>query len=172
MEMREKHAALQRWLDLCRMHRRPCTACHVQHAAAALPQRKMPDEPYLENKDDLMLCQLCCRLTIFLVYNAYPERSKTETWEKRLTCISWMFGCYKTMIQQVEGRQACCSHFIPHHIVHKQVPQTRAYCSAINISSQGYVYHEQCSASHSLQPQQPGDSTVSSAASGVPSCSC
>ena len=49
-------------------------------------------------------CCLCCRLTIFLVYNAYPERSKTETWEKRLTCISWMFGCYKTMIQQVEGR--------------------------------------------------------------------
>ena len=47
-----------------------------------------------------------CRLTIFLVYNAYHARSKTETWEKRLSCISWVFGCYKTMMQQVDGRQA------------------------------------------------------------------
>ena len=39
------------------------------------------------------------------MYNAYHARSKTETWEKRLTCISWMFGCYKTMMQQVDGRQ-------------------------------------------------------------------
>ena len=46
-----------------------------------------------------------CRLTIFVVYNAYPARTKTETWEKRLSCISWVFGCYKTMMQQVNGRQ-------------------------------------------------------------------
>ena len=40
-----------------------------------------------------------------MVYNAYTARTKTETWEKRLSCISWTFGCYKTMMQRVDGRQ-------------------------------------------------------------------
>lgn len=94
---------------LCWLRCRPCTTCHGQHAAAAFPNKSMQNTPDLCTRNGLRLCQLCCRLTIFVVYNAYPERSKTETWEKRLTCISWTFGCYKTMIQQVEGRQACCS---------------------------------------------------------------
>ena len=97
---------------------------------------------------------MCCRLTIFLVYNAYPERSKTETWEKRLTCISWMFGCYKTMIQQVEGRQACCSHHILRHTVHKQMLQTKAYCPAVISFDQAMHTMEARSAIYSSQPQK------------------
>lgn len=44
------------------------------------------------------------RLTVYVVYNAYPARAKVHTWEKRVVCISWVFGCYKTMMQQVDGR--------------------------------------------------------------------
>ena len=71
---------------------------------------------------------MCCRLTIFLVYNAYPERSKTETWEKRLTCISWMFGCYKTMIQQVEGQ---ASLLLP--------PYFTSHCTQANATDKGIL---------------------------------
>ena len=112
------------------------------------------------------LCCVCCRLTIFLVYNAYPERSKTETWEKRLTCISWMFGCYKTMIQQVEGRQACCSYPTSSHTVHKQMPQTRADYRQLTAPVKAMPTITQQSAPHSSQPQKPIVSTVTNAASG------
>lgn len=42
------------------------------------------------------------------MYNAYPARGKEETWEKRVVCISWLMGCYKTMMQQANGR--CAQH--------------------------------------------------------------
>ena len=45
-----------------------------------------------------------CRVTIFIVYNAYPAKGKQKTWEKRVVCISWVMGCYKTMKQNVDGR--------------------------------------------------------------------
>ncbi len=41
---------------------------------------------------------------MFIVYNAYPVKAKQKTWEKRVVCVSWLFGCYKTMKQQVDGR--------------------------------------------------------------------
>ena len=120
----------------------------------------------LVHEDGLRLCQLCCRLTIFVVYNAYPERSKTETREKRLTCISWMFGCYKTMIQQVEGRQVSCSHHIPYHTMRKQLPRTRAYCPATECCMNAMPTMGGCSAFYSSQPQKAVNSTVSDSAPG------
>ncbi|BDA43045.1 probable Sn1-specific diacylglycerol lipase alpha [Coccomyxa sp. Obi] len=45
-------------------------------------------------------------LAVFIVYNAYPVKAKEKTWEKRVVCVSWLFGCYKTMRQQVDGRSA------------------------------------------------------------------
>jgi hypothetical protein len=41
---------------------------------------------------------------VFIVYNAYPARGKQRTWEKRVVCISWIFGCYKNIVQQADGR--------------------------------------------------------------------
>lgn len=45
-----------------------------------------------------------CRLTILIVYNAYTSRGKVKTWERRMLCISWCMGCYKTMMQRVDGK--------------------------------------------------------------------
>lgn len=43
-------------------------------------------------------------LTAFVVFNAYPSRGQPNTWEKRVVCISWLFGCYKSVVRNVEGR--------------------------------------------------------------------
>jgi len=42
----------------------------------------------------------------FIVYNAYPNRAEANTWEKRVKCVSWLFGCYKSVVRQVEGQCA------------------------------------------------------------------
>ena len=47
---------------------------------------------------------MSCRVTVFIVYNAYPAKGKQKTWEKRVVCISWVMGCYKTMKQKTDGR--------------------------------------------------------------------
>ena len=49
---------------------------------------------------------VACRLTILIVYNAYTARGKVQTWERRMVCISWVMGCYKTMMQRVDGKCA------------------------------------------------------------------
>ncbi|KAK9821582.1 hypothetical protein WJX81_008445 [Elliptochloris bilobata] len=40
----------------------------------------------------------------FIVYNAYPNRGESNTWEQRVKCVSYLFGCYKSVVRQVEGR--------------------------------------------------------------------
>ena len=45
-----------------------------------------------------------CRVAVFSIYNAYPEHSKQENWEKRCLCVSFLCGCAQDVKQDVDGR--------------------------------------------------------------------
>lgn len=45
-------------------------------------------------------------VAVFSIYNAFPEHSKQENWEKRCLCVSWLCGCAQDVKQDVDGRGA------------------------------------------------------------------
>ena len=53
-------------------------------------------------------CMLCS-VAVFSIYNAFPEHSKQENWEKRCLCVSWLCGCAQDVKQDVDGRYIQCT---------------------------------------------------------------
>ncbi len=53
-------------------------------------------------------CMLCS-VAVFSIYNAFPEHSKQENWEKRCLCVSWLCGCAQDVKQDVDGRYSCAT---------------------------------------------------------------
>jgi len=47
---------------------------------------------------------MLCSVAVFSIYNAFPEHSKQENWEKRCLCVSWLCGCAQDVKQDVDGR--------------------------------------------------------------------
>ena len=50
---------------------------------------------------------MLCSVAVFSIYNAFPEHSKQENWEKRCLCVSWLCGCAQDVKQDVDGRYIC-----------------------------------------------------------------